>query len=233
MQFDELKTNVANMFPQERGESADHYQFFLKESLDLLRNHNDYAKAWDAVMEYDGNTKRPRFAFFKNVVFTTRSFKADVFTYYKCGCGTLLSDSSNGGCPVCHKETAEMKFSKEAKKVTVCQSSCFDCSIFSNFAIGPTCPDYGTPTFETCKDRGHCKCVACCRFEYQRIYHPDRLRAGHEAAIKALPTPKSAAGKAFQDGRASVKDINGLLKLMGEKMAEKKTEKKTEKKGAA
>ena len=212
MTYDELKNNLTNMFPRERGEDESHYQFYLKQALDILRDHDNYERAWNEVMGYDGNTKRPRFSFFKNIVFTTKSAGMDVFKYYKCECGTLLSDRSNGGCPVCHSPTADMKFSKEAKKVLKCQSACFDCSIFSEFAMGPSCQEYGTPGYETCKERGQCKCVTCCRFEFLRTYHPDRLRAGMNMALKALPTPHSEPAKAFQDGRASIDDINGFLK---------------------
>ena len=35
MQYSELSNNVSNMFPQERGESSDHYQFFLNESMKI------------------------------------------------------------------------------------------------------------------------------------------------------------------------------------------------------
>ena len=212
MLFDELRNNLKNLFPKEKNESIDAYVFYIKEACSILINHRDYDKCWDEVMGYDGNTKRPRLAFYKSIVYAGGNRNDKVFSYYKCSCGELLSDSSNGGCPICHKTTAERQYSKDAKKVLRCQSSCFDCSIYSEYVNGPTCEDYGTPKFEDCQGKRSCKCVECCRFEYLRSYHPERLKIAHVSAMRALPQPLSEAAKAFRDGRASIEDIKGFLR---------------------
>jgi len=211
MTISDLMGKVAMMFPQAVSEDDAQYQFYLAEVKEILIKHNNFERAWDGIVNYDGNTKRPKFAFFKSVMATTRSATHGMKIYYKCKCGTLLNGNSNGGCPVCHATDSEMFYSKELLKTTACQSSCFDCSIYTEFTMGPGCPDYGTLGFETCKDRSKCKCVACCRFEYLRTYKPEALRSDLNQEIASLPTPISEAGKAFQDDRASIKDINGMF----------------------
>lgn len=213
MRFEELKHNVMNFIVQEHGESDEHYAFFIKEAMEILRDHGNYEKAWEEIRAYDGNTKRPKLAFFKNVVYTTGQSYDDVFIYYQCPvCGSLLSKDSNGGCPVCHSPSGEMKFSKAPKKVIKCQSACFDCSVYSEYAIGPGCPDFGTPRFMDCKDRGNCKCATCCRYEYLRAYKSSELKVNATQEAKRLPDPLSEASKAFYEGRASFIDVNKLLK---------------------
>lgn len=212
MQFEELRDKTSMMFPQDRGESDDEYLFFLSQALEPFKNRpGDLTSVWESIKRYDGNTKRPRFAFFLSVASNSKPVGSNGFVYYRCQCGEALSANSHGGCPVCHSTGAFWHVSRKPVQVLGCQAACFDCSIYTGMSIGPTCKDYGTPAFENCPERGRCKCMACCRFTYLQSYHPERLRAGLEQATRNLPAPLSESGRAFWEGRASVKDVNGML----------------------
>lgn len=211
MEYKELSDKVALMFPMERGEDVAHYEFFLSESLEPFKHMENLDKAWERIREYDGNTKRPKFSFFYAIAKGTKASKVAGFEYYKCQCGSLLSPNSNGGCPICHSTRAEWRMSKKPVEVIPCQSPCFDCSIYSETAFGPSCQDYGTDRFPDCKERGRCKCVKCCQYTYLSKYHPERLRDNPGAAIAGLLDPISEQGKAFHSGSASIVDIWKML----------------------
>lgn len=216
MQFDELKENVSLLFPQQTKESDDHYIFFIREALGPFRNKpGDLEPVWDKIKLYDGTKNRPTLGFFIGIASGTRLSTGGDFIYYICpNCSTKLSESSDGGCPVCHKAKGEKHYRKNPITVLGCKPSCYDCSIYSEFQMGPTCEDYGTPRFETCNYRSECKCMTCCRFEYQRHYHPHVLQANYDEALKYLPKPLSEESKAFFDDRASFVDINQMLKTV-------------------
>lgn len=212
MVFDELKKNVAMMFKREDNETADAYAFYLKEALAPFSNRpGDLTPVWESIKEYDGMKKRANWAFFKKIAAGTKTAGSEGFVYYQCNCGEKLSMSSDGGCVNCRKPGAVMKRVKEPVQVTRCQGSCFDCSIYSNKQIGPTCNEFGTPGYDTCQMKNKCSCQACCRFEWKRTYHPDALRQDYPEVLQTLPPPLSAAGLAFHEGRASFSDLIPLL----------------------
>lgn len=131
-----------------------------------------------------------------------------------------MSGKSEGGCVKCHSSSnTAFRMSRKPVSVTPAQSGCFDCSIYGSAgtAYGPTCTDFGTPAFDDCKMRSQCKCMHCCRFEYFRRHRPERLRDSLEDMSRALPVPLSESGKAFQDGRATVSDVNKMLRWKEQK----------------
>lgn len=214
MQFEELKENVSLLFPQQPKEDDDHYIFFMREALDPFKNKpGDLTPIWDKIKLYDGTKNRPTLGFFIAIASGSVLSSAGEFAYYVCPqCSTKLSESSDGGCPVCHTAKGEKHYRHSPIQVLGVKPSCFDCTAYSEFAMGPTCEDYGTPRFETCNYRSECKCMTCCRFEYQRHYHPKKLQDNYEEALKYLPKPLSGNSVAFFDDRASFVDINSMLK---------------------
>lgn len=219
MTFEELKKNVANLFPQDKGESLDRYQWWLKQALEPFRNRAECSSAWEGIAQYDGNSNRPKLNFFFGVASGSKDPGKTDFMYYQCSCGQKLSASSNGGCPVCKRQDAEFRLSADGVRVLEVQAWCFDCSVYTEsvHVYGPSCTDFGTPAFNDCKLRGQCRCANCCRFEYMRTYHPHVLREDFERTSKMLPPPTSESGMAFHDRRADVKDINKYLKHVAEK----------------
>lgn len=227
MNYQELLAKVSKLFPRMQSETVEHHDFFLEEALAPFVNYTDCSRVWDHIKAYDGNSNRPKLAFFLKIASGSCQGDKD-FTYYQCSCGQKLNQRSAGGCPICHKTDSVVRFSKQPVHVLPAQSGCFDCSVYTqdggHGVMGPSCPDFGKPEFETCQMRGRCACVHCCRFEYMRSYHPERLRAELPRALKALPKPLSPAGQAFQDGRASVNSVNDLLKHIAKKKQEEDAE---------
>lgn len=219
MRFDDLERNVKLMFPEDSNDSNGSYAFFITQALEPFENRpGDLTNVWEEIKTYDGMKRRPSFAFFSGIAAGIKWKGADGFTYYQCSCGEKLSFRSAGGCVKCHKSTAELKTSKDPVKVTRCQQACFDCSIYSDRQMGPSCNDYGTPRYEGCQFKNQCKCRTCCRFEYMRAYHPKDFRSMYQDVLKALPKPNSAAGVANHEDRASFVDINAMLnKIKGNK----------------
>ncbi len=215
MQFNALVENVSKMFPQEKNETDEAYAFFLSESLQDFRNRpGDLTSVWESIRAYDGNTKRPKFAFFITIAMGTKSSSPEGTAYWYCeSCKTNLSISSDGGCPICRTAAHTVrKISKKPITYTACQSPCFDCSIYSEMAIGPGCKDFNHG-YSNCEIKNTCKCNQCCRFEYMKTYHAKRFKGReYEDSLKRLPRPISEAGKAFQDGRASFVDLIQLYK---------------------
>jgi len=218
MQFKELKNNVSFLFQQDGKEDDAAYAFYLREALSPFKNTpGDLAKVWEQIKEYDGMKKRPNFGFFVGIASGARKSGDSGFAYYHCECGTDLSFSSDGGCPNCHNGNALIKRAETPIPVLVCKGSCFDCSIYSDKRIGPTCNDFGTMRYEDCKSKSQCKCQSCCRFEYKRTHHPERLREEYPEVLQTLPKPISAAGLAFHEGRADFTDINKYIERNAKK----------------
>ena len=216
MQFKELKDNVSMMFQQQKGEEDTAYEFYLREALKQFANRpGDLTAVWNEIKAYDANKNRAPFAFFMGIAAGTKIPGSDGFLYYQCKCSEKLSVSSNGGCVKCRKPGAELKRVKEPITVTRCQDPCFDCSIYSDKQMGPTCDKFGTPGYIDCKYKNNCNCQACCRFEWKRTYHPDKLRNDYPAILQTLPKPISAAGLAFHEGRVDFLDIKKLLTKRG------------------
>lgn len=213
MTLNELNGNISLKFPQGPKETNDAYAFFLSECLSPFQGRSELSHEWGQIRLYDGQKNRPNYAFFHNIASGTQP-RSKHFEYYKCSCGAKMSANSDHGCVNCHRATGTtLIVSNKPESVTPAQSGCFDCSIYgtAQTVFGPTCNDFGTPAFDNCKDRGRCKCVHCCRYEYFSKYHPVRLRESLQEMIKALPEPLSESGKAFQGGRATVSDVNKLL----------------------
>ena len=214
MQFNELKNNVSFMFQQDGKEDDAAYAFYLREALYPFKNTpGDLAKVWEQIKEYDGMKKRPNFGFFIGIASGARKSGASGFAYYHCECGESLSESSEGGCPSCRSASkTEHRYAKAPVNVTVCQSACFDCSIYTDFVMCAGCKDFGTPAYLDCKDKSKCKGRTCCKFEYMRTYKPKELKPDYQKALRSLPPTISEAGKMFQAGTVSPVDIKGYLK---------------------
>jgi hypothetical protein len=222
MDFDSLKKKVMVMFPANKDETDEQYSFWVNNALDYLRGNINYDKAWEQIKLYDGMAKRPKFAFFKGIAGKTFEENKGLIHFYKCvkdkdkekyGCGVNLSESSNGGCPNCHSSIhTESKYSYKDVEMIKVQSGCFDCSIYHDKIMCASCSDFGTPAYNECKFHRECPGRTCCKYEYMRTYKPDELKKIHDIAIRELPRPISEAGKAFQDGRASINDISTFLR---------------------
>ena len=221
MNYSELKDNLINLFPMERAEKPEHFEFWINQALMPFENRpGDLSGVWERIRAYDGNTKRPRLAFFYAIANGAPIDDAST-KYYKClKCGEKLSFSSAGGCVKCRRSGAVMRAAIKPVSVTRCQSPCFDCSLYGKrgHVMGPSCDDFGTPRYESCQYKSDCECVRCCRFEYMRSYRPEDLRAEYPDVLKTLPAPVSEAGKAFADGRASFVDVNTMLAQMAGRM---------------
>jgi hypothetical protein len=214
MNFSELKDNTIHLFPSGPEDKDGHYEFWIAQALQAFENRpGDLSGVWERIRAYDGNTKRPRLAFF--IAIANGAPIEDTTTkFYKClKCGEKLSFSSAGGCVKCRKSGAIMATSEKPVTVTRCQAPCFDCSIYGKkgHIMGPQCDDFGTPRYTSCGFRSSCECHTCCRFEFMRAYRPEELRKEYPGVLSTLPAPISEAGKAFSDDRASFVDINGML----------------------
>lgn len=219
MNFDELRNNVGRMFPIEHNEDADHYAFYIDQAVMPFNNRpGDLSRVWKAIRAYDGNTRRPRLAFFYAIA-NGAPVDDTVSKYYVCKCGARLSLSSEGGCVKCRKPGGKLHISRIPVEVIRCQAPCFDCSVYGTkgTVMGPSCDDFGTPRFVSCDFKAACECSKCCRFEYMRAYQPEELRKAYEFSLSTLPAPVSEAGKAFADDRASFVDINGMLKHLADR----------------
>lgn len=228
MTIAELQENISSMFPQDtlrksgskdsnyeelKRKSDKEYDFYISEIIELIRGHQDYESLWGAITDYDGNTKRPKLSFFKKAAAMATGMASIGYHYYKCECGELLSESSEGGCPSCRSASkTEHRYAKAPVNVTVCQSACFDCSIYTDFVMCAGCKDFGTPAYLDCKDKSKCKGRTCCKFEYMRTYKPKELKPDYQKALRSLPPTISEAGKMFQAGTVSPVDIKGYLK---------------------
>ncbi len=218
MQFEELKDNVGKMFPQDKNEGDDAYLFFMSEAIKDFKNRpGDLSSVWESIRAYDGNTKRPKFSFFISVAMGTKSLSPEGEAYWHCTkCKTNLSHNSDGGCPICHTAAHTVyTVSKKPVEYTACQSGCFDCSIYTEMVIGPTCKEFNYGYVE-CKIKNTCKCSQCCRFEHMRTSNPKQFKGrDFEEAMSRLPPPLSEQGLAFHEGRASFIDLPGFLKRKG------------------
>lgn len=215
MTYQELVEKVSLQFPQKDKENAEHYEFFIDESLSPFKGRTELSNVWEQIRLYEGQKNRPDFSFFYKIAAGIGPDSKD-FVYFSCRCGGKMNFKSEGGCVECHqaKDTTLRRSKTPIEGVTPAQSGCFDCSIYgdSETVFGPTCNEFGTPGYDNCQMKNQCRCSHCCRFEYYRRYHPLSLRENLDKMTKALPAPLSEAGKAFQDGRATAVDINKMLK---------------------
>jgi len=214
MLFDELRDSITNMFPKLRDEDKGHYEFYISEASSPFKNKpGDLSQYWDAIKLYDGQKNRPPFSFFISIAAGIKADDGNTL-YFKCKCGINLSATSSGYCPSCKRTDGVMRLG-QPKNVLRCQDSCYDCTIYSDKQIGPSCDDFGTPRYETCSFRSQCQCAMCCRFGYFRSYMPERIKEDYPAALESLPGPISEVSKAFRDSRATPIDINTFLLRKG------------------
>ena len=160
MDFNELKGLVTSMFPRHRDEKQQEYDFWVENSLEYLHGVN-YEKAWEEIKLYDGMARRPKFSFFKGISGKTYE-TSSIHRYYRCNnCKAELSESSQGGCPHCHSTDCDHFYTEKNVNVTVCQSACFNCELYTSSIMCAVCADYATPAYRSCNKQQSCPGRTC------------------------------------------------------------------------
>jgi len=146
----------------------------LKDIKDLLEqlSPSGLEALWEHYRDYYDKNYLPRRQWFREAIeklgISYRRPKAR-YAYICAECGTIYPMRSNG-CPECRKMTEVtvvnyLDLTDEQKRSAVrVQHSCWQCGLYSKFALGPVCKRFGKRPDdpESCK---MCECRRCCQDE--------------------------------------------------------------------